>query len=229
MGFLSGFVNLFYPHLCPGCGDDSMSEKELICFQCRSELPYTQFHLNRGNKTESVFYGRVNIAYGMSLLYFSKSMVVQNLLHEIKYRGNQPLGIFLGRMMGRAIEEADCFGDIDYIVPLPLSEKKKKQRGYNQSELLCRGIAEITGKPVSTNHVVRAVHTSTQTRKHRRERWHNVEGIFELTDPASFENKHILLVDDVITTGATLESCAQTILQATTARVSIATLAYATK
>ncbi len=229
MGILSGLFNLVYPHLCPGCGDDNLSDKEIICFQCRMDLPYTEYHLHRDNKTEKVFYGRARISYGTSLLYFSKSMMVQNLLHEIKYRGHKELGIFMGKLMGRSIVESDCFDDLDFLVPLPLSEKKTKQRGYNQSELLCTGIAEIIQKPVSVDNVIRSIHTSTQTKKHRRERWQNVEGIFELVRPSEFENKHILLVDDVVTTGATLESCANEILRVSGVRVSIATLAIATK
>lgn len=206
-----------------------MADHEVICFQCRMELPFTGYHRYRDNKTEKVFYGRAGIAYGMSLLYFSKSMMIQNLLHEIKYRGHQKLGVFMGQLMGRAVAEAECFNDLDVLVPLPLSDKKKRQRGYNQSDLLCNGISDVIHKPVSADNVIRPVHTSTQTNKHRRERWQNVEGIFEVTRPSEFENKHILLVDDVITTGATLESCANELLHVDGVRVSIATLAIVTK
>lgn len=229
MGIHSILSHLFYPNLCLGCGGDSLNDGEFICFKCYAELPYTHFNIHRNNKTERVFYGRTRITHAMSLLYFSKNAVVQNLMHELKYKGQKELGIHLGRMMGKAINESECFSDIDYLVPLPLSERKKRQRGYNQSEMLCIGISEVIEKPVLNNTVLRTVHTSTQTRKHRRERWKNVEGIFEIREGEKLNGKHILLVDDVITTGATLEACAEVVLQGVDTRVSVATLAIAVK
>lgn len=229
MKLLAAFDHLFFPRICPGCGSDALQKEEMICPRCFDGLPFTQFHLIRDNKTEKTFYGRVGISFGMSLLYFSKNSIVQNLMHELKYKGNLDLGIFLGKMMGRALKKGKCFDDVDFVVPLPLSEKKKKRRGYNQAELLCDGIAEVIQKPVHVNKVLRTIDTATQTKKHRGERWRNVEGIFSVADPRLFENKHLLLVDDVLTTGATLEACATLILQSDNARVSIATLAIATK
>lgn len=228
MKLLSSLLHLIYPQLCLACGDDSVDE-ELVCFNCISQLPYTQFHLHRDNKTERVFHGRVKIEYGMSLLYFSKSMLVQNLLHELKYRNQKELGHYLGQLIGRSLRQNSCFADLDVIIPLPLSDRKNKLRGYNQSELLCNGIGEVLSKPVSVGNVIRPVHTSTQTLKHRRERWLNVEGIFEVSDATVFEGRHVLLVDDVLTTGATLEACAAVMSEIPGIRISIATLAIVIK
>ncbi len=178
MNFLSAFSHLFFPRTCLGCGSDAISGNELICYSCYSELPMTHYNIKRNNKAEKIFYGRVDISFAMSLLYFSNVSVVQNLIHELKYNGRKDVGILLGKMMGRAIGDSDCFNDIDYIVPLPLSKRKKLIRGYNQSELLCDGISKIVQKPVLIDKVIRSIDTASQTRKHRKERWQNVEKIF---------------------------------------------------
>lgn len=220
--------HLFFPHLCAGCGSDKINEKEWICYQCMSQLPFTNFAEIRDNKTERIFQGRLAVETAMSLLYFSKYSIVQNLMHQLKYNGQKQLGIFLGSLMGAAIQNSGEFQSIQALIPLPLFPKKEKLRGYNQSELLCKGISEVTGIEIITRNVSRNIHTSTQTRKHRRERWENVEGVFEIAHPAALENKHILLVDDVITTGATIESCGASILEIPGTRISIASLAIAT-
>lgn len=224
----SGLMHLFFPHICPGCGSDTLQSDEMICFRCFVDLPFTHFENIRNNKTERIFYGRVNVKYGMSLLYFSKDSMVQNLLHALKYNGHKDLGNYLGRLMGQALKNSDAFLDVDVIIPLPLFKEKEKKRGYNQSAILCEGIASETGLPVAANAVIRTIHTETQTKKHRRERWQNVEGIFQLTDEHQLSGKRVLLVDDVITTGATLEACASVLLDRPNTTVSIATLAIAT-
>lgn len=224
----SGLVHLFFPHICPGCGSDTLQTNELICFRCFSELPFTKFESIRNNKTEQIFFGRVDVQKGMSLLYFSKDSLVQNLLHALKYNGHRELGTYLGRLMGQSIKNSSAFQNIDVIVPLPLFKEKEKKRGYNQSTILCEGIALETGIPVTADTVIRTIHTETQTKKHRRERWQNVEGIFEVKNRHAMGGKNILLVDDVITTGATLEACATVLLGIPGSTVSIATLAIAT-
>lgn len=224
---ISSFNHLFFPHLCAGCGSDLLNKNELVCFKCMSQLPYTNFENIRNNRTEQIFQGRIQIESAMSLLYFSKYSAVQNLMHQLKYKGQKQLGIFLGTLIGKAIQQAPHFQNIHGLIPLPLFPEKEKIRGYNQSELLCNGISEITSVPVLSNNIIRQVHTSTQTRKHRRERWQNVEGIFHISDPETLINKHLLLVDDVITTGATLESCAINMKEIPGVTISIATLAIA--
>lgn len=224
----SGLMHLFFPHICPGCGSDVLQTDETICFTCFNQLPFTRFENIPNNKTERIFHGRIGISCATSLLYFTKDSIVQQLMHALKYDGNQQVGLYLGRSMGKTLQASTRFQQIDMIIPLPLFKEKEKKRGYNQSAVLCEGIGLETGLSIITDNVKRTIHTETQTKKHRRERWQNVEGIFEASDRDSLQGKNILLVDDVVTTGATLEACATAILQIPGAKVSIATLAIAT-
>ena len=221
--------HLFFPHQCIGCGSDILSHEQLVCLGCIQDLPHTRFALHANNPVEKIFWGRIVVQNAMSEFYFSKSSVIQNLIHEMKYRGNTKAGMYLGNLMGRSLKESVRFADVDCLVPLPLFAKKEKHRGYNQSEILCKGIQEILPLPIITKNVIRVKATETQTKKGRTERWQNVDSTFAVSDGASLAGKHVLLVDDVITTGATLEACAGEILKTTGARVSIATLAMAMK
>lgn len=229
MKIFSDLAHLFYPHLCFGCGDDQISHPEFLCPVCKSELPYTHFADIRDNPVEKIFYGRIKIEAAMSLFYFSKKAVIQNLVHHLKYKRQPQLGIELGKMIGLEISKKSAFEDCDFVVPLPLYKDREKSRGYNQSALLCEGISAICQLPVSVENLVRMHKSETQTKKHRRERWQNVEGIFEVLNPSAFENKKILLVDDVITTGASLEACAEELLKIPNVGICIATLAIATE
>ncbi len=175
---------------------------------------------------EKKFWGRIALASAMSELYFSKGSMVQNMIHEFKYRGNKKAGHFFGNLMGKSLLNSNRFS-IDVIIPLPLFERKEKLRGFNQAEILCNGIGEILNKPVVKNNVIRKVFTETQTKKHRIERWKNVEGIFYVSNPKELEGRHILLVDDVITTGATIDACATEILKIKNITLSVASLAIA--
>lgn len=165
----------------------------------------------------------------MGEFYFSKGSIVQNLIHQLKYKGNRKAGIYLGNMMGKSLLGSNRFANIDVMIPLPLFEKKQFKRGYNQAMILCEGISEITNVPVIDKNVVRIVHTETQTKKGRTERWENVEKSFSIKDSSVLEGKSILLVDDVITTGATMEACGTEISKIKNARLSIAALAFATR
>jgi ComF family protein len=178
------------------------------------------------NAVEKKFWGRLPLASAMSEFYFSKGSIVQNMIHEFKYRGNKKAGQYYGNLMGNSLLNSNRF-DIDVIVPLPLFVRKEKLRGFNQAEILCNGISEIINKPVSRRNVIRKVFTETQTKKHRIERWKNVEGIFYVNDPQELEGKHILLVDDVITTGATIDACGTEILKIKDVKLSVASLAVA--
>lgn len=178
------------------------------------------------NPVEKIFWGRIRVTSAMSEFYFSKGSIVQNLIHEFKYKGNRKVGHYLGQLIGKSLVTSNRF-TIDAIIPLPLYEKKENKRGYNQAAILGDGICEIMEVPQIKDNVIRMVATETQTKKHRAERWKNVEGSFSVTRPWTLENKHILLVDDVITTGATLEACAAEILKIENVRLSIATLAMA--
>lgn len=225
----SPIFHLLFPHNCIGCGSDTLSDDCFLCLECIVDLPHTHFANHRNNPVEKIFWGRVHVLAGMAELYFAKSSVVQNLIHEFKYRGNKELGNYLGNLIGKSLLESNRFQSIDAIIPLPLFEKKEKLRGFNQSEILCKGIAEITGIPVITKNVIRKVHTETQTKKHRTERWENVHQTFHVVNPENLAGKHVLLVDDVITTGATLEACAAEIFKINNVRISIAALAMATR
>jgi ComF family protein len=164
-----------------------------------------------------------------SEFYFSKASLIQTLIHELKYKGNKEIGVYLGKLMGRSLLESNRFKDIDALIPLPLFADKEFKRGYNQAAVLCDGLSQEMHLPVVTTAVSRKRFTETQTRKHRTERWENVEESFEVVDPLPLEGKHVLLIDDVVTTGATLEACGAAILKIPGTLLSIATLAYATK
>ncbi|MEO8721011.1 MAG: ComF family protein [Ginsengibacter sp.] len=218
--------HLFYPHTCIGCGSDVIQNENFLCLECINDLPHTDFAMHANNYLEKKFWGRMALTSAMSEFYFSKDSIVQNMIHEMKYRGNRKAAHYFGKLMGKSLLNSNRF-QADVLIPLPLFESKEKMRGYNQSEILCNGISEIDQIPVSRNNVIRKVFTETQTRKHRLERWKNVENIFQIIDPKSLEGKHVLLVDDVITTGATLDACGTEILKIKNVKLSIATLALA--
>ena len=224
----SPLFHLFYPHNCIGCGSDVIQNENFLCLDCINDLPHTNFALHKNNPVEKKFWGRIALASAMSEFYFSKGTIVQNMIHEFKYRGNKKAGNYFGNLMGKSLLKSNRFSNIDVIIPLPLFERKEKMRGFNQAEILCNGIAEVINKPVIKKNVIRKVFTETQTKKHRVDRWKNVEGIFHVTDPQSLEGKNILLVDDVITTGATIDACGTEILKIKNVTLSVASLAFAT-
>ncbi len=201
----------------------------MLCIKCINQLPVTNFHLHAENQVEKIFRGRLPVIQASSYCYFSKNSLIQRLLHQLKYKDNKELGQFAGRMMGVTLRQSDLYDNIDALVPLPLFASREKKRGYNQAALLCEGIAAATGIPVLKNVVCRISSTETQTHKNRIERWQNMEGRFEITNAEAIKNKHLLLVDDVITTGATLEACGHALLRGENTSVSIFTLAYAVK
>jgi ComF family protein len=224
--WLSDFFGLFYPCVCAGCSETLLRNEEILCTSCLYSLPKTNFHLDSANEVAQTFWGRSKVEDAAAYLYFTKKGIVQSILHKIKYKGEQEVGLFMGSLYGYELAKT-CFNEIDIIVPVPLHYHRFKERGYNQSELLAKGIAEVLKKPVNTHSLVRRIANPTQTRKHRYERWLNVNEVFEVKQPEIFEGKHILLVDDVITTGATLESCANVLLECENTKVSIVALAKA--
>ena len=220
-------LQVVFPHVCDGCGSDLLSIESRLCIRCLSSLPETNFEIHPNNPVEKMFWGRVPIVNASSHLYFTKESLVQHLMHQIKYKGNKDLGLQLGRLMGIAIRSAERFNGVEALIPLPLFPSKEKRRGYNQSTVLCEGMSEILSLPVLNNVISRPQHTETQTKKGRIERWRNIEGKFKLKDPDMIRNKQLLLVDDVVTTGATLEACALELLKAGGVHLSIATLSKA--
>ena len=222
-------MQLFFPHNCMGCGSDLLSDSSMLCLRCISSLPYTGYENIENNPVEDIFRGRATIKEAASTFYFSKGHLVQQFIHQLKYKGNQQVGQYLGALMGKTLLQSSRFTNIDYLVPLPLYADKEFKRGYNQSTIICNGMSATMQIPVLNNNVIRQRYTDTQTKKHRAERWENVEGSFAIKNPLILANKNILLVDDVITTGATLEACAQCMQQVAGLQVSLATLATASK
>ncbi|HWB24083.1 MAG TPA: phosphoribosyltransferase family protein [Chitinophagaceae bacterium] len=223
---LNDFAHLFFPHNCVGCGSDVLENDALLCIKCFSQLPVTGFMQQAANPVEKIFYGRVPVQHAGSAFYFTKDSVVQNMMIELKYKGNKMAGNYLGRLLGALLAESERFASVDAIVPLPLNAKKEKKRGYNQAMLIAEGIQAEWHKPVIHKAVGRKQFTTTQTQKGRVDRWQNMQDVFEVKNAALLKGKHILLVDDVVTTGASLEACALPILKVPGTTVSIATVAY---
>ena len=222
---LQGLSQIFFPHICPGCASDLINSSQLLCLRCISDLPLTDFSSHRCNPIEKIFRGRVAIVNATSILYFTKGSGLQHLLHQLKYNGRKEIGVFFGEMMGNLLIDSGLYADVDALVPLPLFSAREKKRGYNQAKVICNGISAVMQIPCVDDIIIRKSSTETQTHKNRIERWQNIEGKFALIDPLRLKNMHVLLVDDIITTGATLESCAAELI-ANGIKVSIATLAY---
>jgi ComF family protein len=219
-------LGLFYPRLCPACSEVLYGNENILCLKCLIEFPRTGFHLDPENDMARLFWGRVMIRNAAAFFYYQKGSRFQNLIHEMKYFNQKQLGILLGRWFGDELTNTS-FRQADLIHPVPLHAVKLKKRGYNQSEQIALGLSQALGIPLETTLIERVVNTDTQTRKTKYERWSNVEGIFRVTKPEKLINKHILLVDDVVTTGSTLEACAIPLLALEATAVSILTLGYA--
>jgi len=224
---IANFLGLLYPNLCLICGENLLKNEQQICLKCISEIPRTNFHLQKDNPVEKRFWGKADIMKATSFFFFTKGSPFQKLLHELKYRDNKEIGELMGKYAAADLIEDAVFSTIDYIVPIPLHPKKYAKRGYNQSELICNGMAKILNKPVDTKTLIRTRENTTQTKKSVFERYENTAGIFELKNVETFKNKHILLVDDVLTTGSTIESAIQALKTCEEINVSIFTLAMA--
>ena len=219
-------LHLFFPHCCAGCGSDRLPRHQPVCMRCMAALPETGFAAIADNPIEKKFWGRLPLEAAYAHFYFSRESVIQRLMHALKYKGHREWGLFAGRLMGEALIASPRIQP-DALIPLPLYASREKARGYNQSALLCQGIAAETGWPVYNDIVIRSRHTESQTHKTRIERWQNMAGNFQLINHQPVAGKHLLLVDDVITTGATLEACGSVLLQAPEVKLSVATLCYA--
>jgi ComF family protein len=220
-----GFSHLLFPKLCEGCNSPLMKGEDVLCLQCESLLPFTHYHHLPENETVLRLSGRVPFRHATSLAYFTQQSLLQHLIHGLKYKDRRQNGIFLGKELGKAI--APLHWGIDAVVAVPLHRKKEAKRGYNQSSFIAEGIAAVLNIPVLENVIVRSRFTESQTDKTREQRIENVSKAFEIRKPDVIKGKHLLLTDDVLTTGATLESCALSLLSVPQVSVSIATIGIA--
>jgi ComF family protein len=227
MSYLSDFLSLIYPNLCASCGNNLFKHEDVICNFCEFHLPKTMFHLAADNPVAGIFWGRANIFSAAACYHFNKGNRVQHMIHLLKYKGRKDVGVYLGRQYGLSLAKSTFFSTSDVVIPVPLHAKKLVLRGYNQSEQFAIGLGRSMKIPVDTSTLIRVKATETQTKKSRFRRWENVAEIFALDNPGKLEGKHILLVDDVITTGATLEACIRKLQAIPGVRISIAAIAAA--
>lgn len=221
------FFNLLYPDLCVVCAENLSRNEHCVCYNCLQALPKTNFHLIPDNLIEKRFWGKVPVLRCTSFFYFHKGSPFQKILHSLKYKNNKELGEVLGKYAAADLLDSSDFRSIDFIIPVPLHPSKLKLRGYNQSEWIGRGLSAVLEKPQDTTTLIRVRENTTQTKKSVFERYENTAGIFELVDKTALEDKHILLVDDVLTTGSTLEACITTLLAIKGIKVSVFSLAVA--
>ena len=225
--YLADFVGLLFPQLCPACGEGLIANEAVICTSCQYSLPLTNFHLQPDNIVARQFWGKVNLQAAYALYYFTKGGKVQNLVHHLKYKGMQQIGHAVGNIAGSQLVKNEIFYSADVIIPVPLHRKRMRQRGYNQSTCFAEGLAQKLNAVVDDKSLIRTRATETQTKKGRFMRFENMQEVFSIIDPERLKNKHILLVDDIVTTGSTLEACAAELLKIEGVKLSIATIAYA--
>lgn len=224
-----GLLHLLYPNLCVGCDADLPGGDYCFCIRCLSRLQPTDMYKHMENEFTDRLWGRLHIESGAAMYYFSRKSPIQRALHRLKYQNQPDIGVRIGRRFGHLLSQSLHFGGVQAIVPVPLHRQKERQRGYNQSAMLAQGLAESMGVPVLLNSLVRNLHTGSQTRKKRMERFENVSEVFTVKHPAKIQGKHLLLVDDVLTTGATLEACGKILLEVPGVCLSLATIAIAMK
>ncbi|MFA5046368.1 MAG: ComF family protein [Paludibacter sp.] len=221
------FFNLMYPDLCIVCGENLLKNEHHLCLSCLHGIPKTNYHLLADNPIEKRFWGKVPFHRCTAFFFFQKGSPFQKLLHCLKYKGNKEIGQMLGKYAAVDLLDSPDFASVDVIIPVPLHPKKYQKRGYNQSEWICKGLSELLEKPVDTKTLIRVRENTTQTKKNVFERYSNTEGIFELSNKTTLTGKHVLLVDDVLTTGSTLEACIHALIETEEIKVSVFTLAVA--
>lgn len=224
----SDLFNLFYPNVCLACSQKLLKGEDIICFRCESELPQTRNWLEADNGLVKRFWGRVPLQGAATLYHFHKGNMVQHLLHQLKYKGRQEIGEHIGKVFGEQLAQPDSIiKNVDLIVPVPLHWKRLKTRGYNQCDSFALGLSLAMNVPWSSTALERTHENISQTKKKRYDRWGNVAEIFSVSDAEQLKDKHVLLVDDVVTTGATSEACLQTILKTPGTQASFVAIASA--
>ena len=222
---INDFIGLIFPRICACCGNSLWKHEEIICTSCNFRLPRTGFHMEADNPASRTFWGRVEIENASACFFFNKGNRIQRLMHLLKYKGRKDIGVFIGEIHGRLLRQAPHYRNAEIILPVPLHKKKLMKRGYNQSEQYAIGLARTMQIPVDPYLLERVHFTETQTKKSRYGRWQNVEGLFRVNNVSKLEGKHVLIVDDVITTGATLEACISAVSHIPGIRISVAAIA----
>ncbi len=225
MNLLQSFIGLFYPNICSGCSKGLSSKEQTICVSCWSNLPKSYEYKNLTNHTAKLFWGRYPLENAFSTFLYYRGNSLQNMIYDLKYRGNQKVGEVLGKEVGKEVLLSNI--KIDVIIPVPLHPAKLQKRGYNQSLSIALGIQEVLNCQLNNEVLLRKVNTDTQTRKTKFERWENVKDIFGIENKTSLENKHVLLVDDVITTGSTIEGCCHSLGTIKGIKISVVAVASA--
>lgn len=227
MKMIDNIISMFYPRLCAGCGNALWQNEEILCLSCLLHLPETHYHQHHDQVLTDIFAGRVPVREVASLMFYNKGSIVQRILHQLKYKGQKEIGRYLGRYYGQQLHQEERFRSVDCILPIPLHPRKERKRGYNQSEWIAIGLSEGLGKPYLTDVLVRTHFTDTQTKKSRFNRWENVKEVFDVQHAEKIRYKHVLVCDDVLTTGATMEAAVQHLIGVEGVTVSVVTLATA--
>lgn len=215
------------PRICPVCGRVLLRRERYLCLKCSFEIPLTYFWTWSGNPAEERFSGRVGFVHASSLFYYRDESPYKNLIHNFKYKGSRKLGAYMGELLGEKLLHCGIYDDVDIIIPVPLHPFKRWKRGYNQAEIIAREVGKVLRKPVNASLLIRKRYTKSQTKKDALQREKNVSGAFRVRFDYLLKGRHVLLIDDVLTTGATLGACALEILSVEGCRVSFATLAFA--
>jgi ComF family protein len=222
---LKDFLNLIYPENCLACDDNLMENEKTICTTCLINLPKTFDYDDSNNALATLFAGRIALEHCSSFLFFSKKGIVQHLIHQLKYNNKSEIGIFMGKLHGYLLSKTKWAANIARILPVPLHPDRQKARGYNQSEMIAQGLSSVLGIEIDNFSLYRNTYTETQTHKDREHRNENVKNVFSIKDPKELEGKNILLVDDVVTTGATINGCCNALKEVKNLKISLACLA----
>lgn len=226
MKLFKNIINLFFPDLCIECGSNLNSSEKILCLHCKSALSLINISDLYNNKISNIFYGKTNINKSLAFLNYQKKGISKNLIQHLKYKNRQDIGVFLGNWFGNVLLDMNAFYDVDYIVPVPLHPKKQKQRGYNQLTTFGETLSKILSINYLPEILIREEYTETQTKKSKTDRFKNTKAKFALNDTTFLENKHILLLDDVITTGATIEACCSELQKTKNINISIVAIAF---
>jgi len=221
-------IHLFCPHYCVVCGARLQEEEQALCADCLKKLPRTLYYLQKDSLVEKLFWGKFPVERATAFFHYQRGGAYAKIVHLLKYEGRSDIGVAMGRLMARELVPSGFFEGVDMLVPVPLHPDRQRERGYNQSERLAAGIQEVTGIEVHSEVLMRQKSTDTQTHKDAQQRYENMRGVFRLNNPASsLQGKHILLIDDVLTTSATLTACADVLKDIPDIRISILALALA--